>query len=44
MNVYILYIMVDRHHTKIEGVENDIENSMQIPSILLNFLFLIYQK
>ena len=28
--------MVDRYYRKIEGVENDIENSMQISSILLN--------
>ena len=27
--------MVDRYSRKIEPVENDIENSMQIPSILL---------
>ena len=27
--------MVDRYHRKIEGVENDIENAMQISSILL---------
>ena len=33
--MYILYIMVDRYWRKIEDVENDIENSMQISSILL---------
>ena len=33
--MYILYIMVDRYYRKIESVENDIENSMQISSILL---------
>ena len=27
--------MVDRYYRKIEGVENDIENAMQISSILL---------
>ena len=27
--------MVDRYYRKIESVENDIENSMQISSILL---------
>ena len=31
----ILYIMVDRYWRKIEDVENDIENSIQISSILL---------
>ena len=29
--------MVDRYWRKIESVENDIENSMQISSILLKF-------
>ena len=33
--IYILYIMVDRHWRKIEDVENDIENFIQISSILL---------
>ena len=33
--MYILYIMVDSYWRKIESVENDIENSMQISSILL---------
>ena len=33
--MYILYIMVDRYWRKIEDVENDIENSIQISSILL---------
>ena len=30
-----LYIMVDRYWRKIESVENDVENSLQIASILL---------
>ena len=33
--MYILYIMSDRYWRKIEDVENDIENAMQISSILL---------
>ena len=33
--MHILYIMVDRYWRKIEYIENDIENSMQISSILL---------
>ena len=33
--MYILYIMVDRYWRKIESVENYIENSIQISSILL---------
>ena len=33
--MYILYIMVNSYWRKIESVENDIENSMQISSILL---------
>ena len=33
--MYILYIMVDRYYRKIGSVENDIEYSMQISSILL---------
>ena len=35
ISVYILYIMVDRYYREIEDVENDIENAMQISSILL---------
>ena len=35
ISVYILYIMVDRYWRQIESVENNIENSMQISSILL---------
>ena len=35
INVYILYIMVDRYWRKIESVENNIENYLQISSILL---------
>ena len=35
INVCILYIMVDQYWKKIKSVENDIENSMQISSILL---------
>ena len=33
--MHILYINVDRYYRTIESVENDIENSMQISSILL---------
>ena len=33
--MYILYIMIDRYFRKIEDVGNDIENAMQISSILL---------
>ena len=33
--MYKIYIMVDRYWRKIEDVENDIENAMQISSILL---------
>ena len=33
--MYKIYIMVDRYYRKIEDVENDIENAMQISSILL---------
>ena len=41
--------MVDRYWRKMEDVENDIENSIQISSILLKLKgydekFLIYQK
>ena len=41
--------MVDRYYRKIESVENDIENSIQISSILLKLKeydknCLIYQK
>ena len=34
MHIFYIY-MVDRYWRKIESVENDIENSMQISSILL---------
>ena len=33
--MYKIYIMADRYWRKIEDVENDIENAMQISSILL---------
>ena len=33
--MYKIYIMVDRYYREIEDVENDIENAMQISSILL---------
>ena len=33
--MYILYIMVDRYYRKIESVENEIENAIQISGILL---------
>ena len=33
--MYKIYIMVDQYWRKIEDVENDIENAMQISSILL---------
>ena len=33
--MYKIYIMVDRYYREIESVENDIENAMQISSILL---------
>ena len=33
--MYKIYIMVDRYWRKIESVENDIKNAMQISSILL---------
>ena len=35
INVYILYIMVDRYWRQVENIRDDIENSMQISSILL---------
>ena len=35
ISVYKIYIMTDRYWRKIEDVENDIENAMQISSILL---------
>ena len=40
--MYKIYIMVDRYWRKIEDVENDIENAMQISSILLKHK--IYDK
>ena len=35
ISIYKIYIMVDRYWREIEKVENDIENAMQISSILL---------
>ena len=46
--MYKIYIMTDRYWRRIEEVENDIENAMQISSILLKLKYMIknenYQK